>query len=134
MSSSFLTPWTVACQPPFVLGISQARVLEWVPFPSSRDLPYPGIKPGSPTLAGRFSTTEPSGKTNHSYFKFCLMITYVSVSGFVSFSWLLVIWYRSLVCPVNLIQCWALCMKRMEALDEAKFFWIGFDFFFLAHI
>ena len=57
------------------------------------------------------------------------MITYVFVSGFVSFSWLLVIWYCSLVCPVNLIQCWTLCMKRMEALDEAKFFWIGFDFF-----
>ena len=118
----------------FVLGISQAWVLEWAPFPSPRDPPYPGIKPASPTLAGRFSTTEPSGKTNHSYSKFCLIITYVSASGFVSFSWLLVIWYCSLVCPVNLIQCWTLCMKSMEALDEAKFFWIGFFFFSSWHI
>ena len=26
------------------------RILEWVAFPFSRDLPYPGIKPGSPPL------------------------------------------------------------------------------------
>ena len=120
----------------FVLG-SHARVRKWVPFPSPKDLPYPGIKPASPTLAARFSTTEPPGKTNQSYFKFCLIITYVSVSGFVFSSWLLVIWNCSLVCPVNLIQCWTFCMKSMEALDEAKFFRIGFVFcfcFFLADI
>ena len=31
-------------------------------LPSPGDLPNPGIKPGSLTLAGRFFTTEPSGK------------------------------------------------------------------------
>ena len=31
-------------------------------FPSLGDLPDPGIKPGSPTLAGEFFTTEPLGK------------------------------------------------------------------------
>jgi len=33
-----------------VHGIFQARILEWVAFPSAGDLPDPGIKPGSPAL------------------------------------------------------------------------------------
>ena len=32
------------------------------PFPFPGDLPNPGIEPMSPTLAGRFFTTEPPGK------------------------------------------------------------------------
>ena len=32
------------------VGILQARILEWVAVPSSRDLPDPGIKPRSPVL------------------------------------------------------------------------------------
>ena len=42
-------------------GIFQARVLEWVPFPSPGDLPHPEIKPASlksPALAGRFFATS----------------------------------------------------------------------------
>ena len=31
-------------------GILQARILEWVAFPFSGDLPNPGIEPRSPTL------------------------------------------------------------------------------------
>src|SRR5574337_2042052 len=33
-----------------VHGILQARILEWVAYPFSRDLPNPGIKLGSPAL------------------------------------------------------------------------------------
>ena len=33
-----------------VHGILQARILEWVAFPFSGDLPNPGIKSRSPTL------------------------------------------------------------------------------------
>jgi len=47
-----------------VHGISQARILEWLPFPSSGYLPDPGMEPMSPTLAGRFFTAEPPGKKN----------------------------------------------------------------------
>ena len=38
------------CSPPgsSVHGISQARILEWVAFPSTGDLPDPGVKPVSP--------------------------------------------------------------------------------------
>ena len=45
--------------------ILQARILEWVTIPFSRDLPDPGIELASTTsqaLAGRFFTTEPPGK------------------------------------------------------------------------
>ena len=37
------------CSPPgsSVHGILQARILEWVAMPSSRDLPNPGIEPAS---------------------------------------------------------------------------------------
>ena len=44
-----------------VRGILQARILEWVAMPSSRDLPYPGIELVSlmsPALAGGFFTTS----------------------------------------------------------------------------
>ena len=42
-------------------GISQARLLE-LPFPSSGDLPDPGIKPMSPAVAGGFFSTAAPGK------------------------------------------------------------------------
>ena len=48
-----------------VQGILQARVLEWVVIPSTRDLPNPGIKPTSPVspaMADGLFTTEPPGK------------------------------------------------------------------------
>ena len=51
------------CSPPgfSIPKIFQARILEWVPFPSPGDLPDPGTEPASPALAG-FFTTEPPGK------------------------------------------------------------------------
>ena len=44
-----------------VHGVLQA-ILEWLTIYISRDLLRPGIKPISSVLAGRFFTTEPSGK------------------------------------------------------------------------
>jgi len=38
----------------FVHGILQATVLEWVTIFYSRDLPHPGIEPGSPALQAVF--------------------------------------------------------------------------------
>jgi len=51
------------CSPPgpSVYEISQARILEWVAFPSPGDLPDPGMEPislMSPALADRFFNTE----------------------------------------------------------------------------
>ena len=49
------------CSPPgsCVHGISQARVLSGLPFPSPGDLPDAGIKPGSPTLQADALPSEP---------------------------------------------------------------------------
>ena len=40
-------PWIVAHQAPLPTEISQARIMQWVPFPTLGDLPAPGIKPSS---------------------------------------------------------------------------------------
>ena len=42
-----------------VPGILQARILEWVAKPSSRDLPNPGIEPRSPVLQVDSLLSEP---------------------------------------------------------------------------
>ena len=41
-----------------VHGTLQARLLEWVAFPFSGDLPNPGIEPGSPALQTNSLPTE----------------------------------------------------------------------------
>ena len=45
-----------------VHGILQARILEWVAIPFSRDLPDLWIEPGSPTLWADSLPTEPPGR------------------------------------------------------------------------
>ena len=54
----------INCSPPgsSVHGILQERILEWLPFPSPRDLPDSEIELTSPALTGSFFTTEPPGK------------------------------------------------------------------------
>ena len=42
-----------------VYGILQARILEWVAIPFSRDLPNSGIEPGSPALQADSLLSEP---------------------------------------------------------------------------
>ena len=58
----FVTPWTVADQTPLSMEFPQAIKLEWVAILSQGNLPDAGIESVSPVLAGRFFTTEPSGK------------------------------------------------------------------------
>ena len=53
------TPWTVARQAPLSLEFPRQEYWSGLPFPSSGDLPDPGIKPTShmsPALAGGFFT------------------------------------------------------------------------------
>ena len=56
----------VACQALLAMGFSRQEYWSGLLFPSPGDLPNPGVKPTSPAsyaLAGRFFTTEPSGKS-----------------------------------------------------------------------
>ena len=52
----FASPGTVAHQAPMSMGFSRQEYWSGLPFPSPGDLPDPGIKPGSPALAGGFFT------------------------------------------------------------------------------
>ena len=70
IQSSLCDPMDCSLLGSSVRGILQARILEWVSFPSLGDLLNPGIKPTSPALADRFFTTEPPGQPKNLYTKF----------------------------------------------------------------
>ena len=67
----FVVPWTVAQQAPLSRGFSRQEHWSGLPFPSSGDLPDPGIEPtytAFPMLADGFFTTESpekSPRTSH---------------------------------------------------------------------
>ena len=39
----FVTPWTVVCQAPLSMGFSRQEYWSGLPFPTTRDLPSPGL-------------------------------------------------------------------------------------------
>ena len=47
---------------PLVMGILQARILEWLPGPPLGNLPNPGIEPRSPALQADSLPSVPPGK------------------------------------------------------------------------
>ena len=89
----FAIPWTVAHQAPLSMGFPRQEYRSRLPFPSPADLPNPGIQPvfpGSPTLAGEFFTTEPSGKaktrqggtqiSTGNFFKYIQSVNYTAIN------------------------------------------------------
>ena len=58
----FATQWTVACQAPLSMDFSRQEYWNGLPFPSSGNLPNPGIKPRSPALQEDTLPDEPQGK------------------------------------------------------------------------
>ena len=61
----FVVPWTVAQQAPLSRGFSRQEHWSGLPFPSSGDLPDPGIEPTSPALAAGFFTLCHLKKNNN---------------------------------------------------------------------
>ena len=61
----FVTLWTVSPPGSSAHGISQTGTLEWVAISFSRGSSDPVAEPGSPALAGRLFTTEPTGKPSY---------------------------------------------------------------------
>ena len=55
------TPWTVAHQAPRSMETLQARMLEWVAMPSSRESSQPRHRTQFFHIVGRFFTVEPPG-------------------------------------------------------------------------
>ena len=96
----FMTPWTVARQAP-AHGISQARILEWFPFPSPGDSSRPRDQTCVSCIsctAGRFFTTEPPGKLS--------MITRNELIRKSSYRSTLIILIRILVSLIRMKQLW----------------------------
>ena len=60
------------CRPPgsSAHGILQARILEWLPFPSPGDLPKPGIEPRSPPFQVDDLLAKPEGSIFKIYFRY----------------------------------------------------------------
>ena len=77
-----------------VHGIFQARILEWVAFPSPGDLPNPGVEPRSPALQADSLPAEPQGKP------IGLQCIYPSTCW--RLSWLLQVW-----------QLWTDCSEHL---------------------
>ena len=70
MSDSFpdffqATPWTIACQTLLPMKFPRQNYWNKLSFPSTGDLPNPGIETTSPALAGRFFTTVPPRKPSY---------------------------------------------------------------------
>ena len=73
--SSSATLWTIAHQGPQLMGFSRQEYWSGLPCPPSEDLANPGIKPGSPALAGEFFTTGATWEVHRYYvcmYTFCV--------------------------------------------------------------
>ena len=62
VSDFFVTPWTAVCQALLSTGILQARILEWVGMPSSREPSRSRNRAQVSLTAGRFFTIWDSGE------------------------------------------------------------------------
>ena len=60
--NSLQPPWTAAHQAPLSMEFPRQEYWSGLPFPYPGDPPNPKIKSVSPTVAGGFFTTAPSGK------------------------------------------------------------------------
>ena len=55
---TLVTPWTVACQAPLLMGFSRQEYWSGLPFLSPGDLPNPGIEPRYPESQADSLPTE----------------------------------------------------------------------------
>ena len=68
-------------------GILQAKILEWVAIPFSRDLPNPGIEPGSLNMAGSFVTIWATREGQYVQKQFSKSLLLLIVWGHSTLSW-----------------------------------------------
>ena len=73
--SNSLTPWTVACQAPLSMEFSRQECWSGLPFPSTSDLPNPGIEPRSPALQADSLPSELPGKQRYQTHVFYISCT-----------------------------------------------------------
>ena len=80
-------------------GILQVRILKWVAISFSRDLPNPGIKPGSPALQADTLTSKPPGKALVALY-YQVQIPLSRVNPFFSTCFRMAVW-----CVCNTVRC-----------------------------
>ena len=95
------------------MGFSRQEYWIGLPFSSPGDVPHPGIKPASPASAGRFSTTEPTGKS------YSLKLTQKKKKNFKPNNWRL---FAS-SCPPNAQRFW-----------DVLFFFLNTFLFYTNHV
>ena len=64
-------PWTVAHQAFLPIEFSRQEYWSGLPFPTSEELPNPGIKLGSPEMQADSLPSEPPGKPRENSFCIC---------------------------------------------------------------
>ena len=70
----YVTPWTVAHQPPLSMQFSRQEYWRGLPFPSPGNLPDPGIEPGSPILqADSLPSATPGKRKIHTQFPMLIL-------------------------------------------------------------
>ena len=79
-----------------VHGILQARILEWVAFPSPGDLPNPGIEPRSPALQVDSLPAEPQGKPK-------IQLIIIKIINLLTYTFSIVNYFKFLI--VSIIVC-----------------------------
>ena len=69
--SNSVTQWTADCQAPLSMGFPRREYWSGLPFPTSGDLPDPGVKPLAPAVAPVLQANslpaEPPGKSIRKY-------------------------------------------------------------------
>ena len=88
VAQSFLTlcdPMDCSHLVPLSLELSRQEYWSELPFPSSRDLPDPGIKPGSPTWQADSLPSEPPGKPQYQDFLSLFLASVFTLYSVISF-------------------------------------------------
>ena len=124
--SDSATPWPVACQVPLSMEFSRQEYWSGLPFPSSGDLPDPGIEPiflafpASPAWAGWFFTSWTTGEAHmpyicvyyscvytyamHIVFVCCVHYVYVLICAYMYLHYVCL--YITPVCIHVMHACW----------------------------
>ena len=114
------TLWTVAHQAPLSMEFSRRKYWSGLPFPSSGDLPNPGMEPGSPALQESLLSESPEKAAPlpqtalqkciimHNFKIYGRLSSHLSLAQWHVGIWLLVVWM-----PAQSLQsCLTLCHPR----------------------
>ena len=99
------TPWTVVHKAPLSMGFSRQEYWSGFPFPTSGELPDPGIKPDSPSLQADSWPTEPPGKIFFLHFSSVQSLSHVRL--FVT------VWIAARQASLSITNSWSL-LKLMS--------------------